>query len=180
MPPEYVAGFVFLASVIVLGAGFIFSARAARHGPDDYEPIHHTGYRVRRYWFVGLMALGLIALGLTLPHMPYPLVREPASATPVTVVHVTGQQWYWTISPSTVTAGQVVEFEVTSKDVNHDFGIYDANSNIVGQVQAMPGVTNHLYMTFKKPGTYPVRCLELCGLDHTLMTSAIIVKPAKG
>lgn len=175
MPAEYVTGYVFLAALVVLGAGFIFSAVTARHGPDEYEDIHHTGYIVRRYWFVGLMVLGLIALGLTLPKLPYPIARKPAAGVAVTVAHVQGQQWQWSISPSTFQVGEQVEFKVTSADVNHDFVIYGADNDIIGQVQAMPGYTNDLYLKFDKAGTYQVRCLELCGLYHTAMLSQITV-----
>ncbi len=65
--------------------------------------------------------------------------------------------------------GRVVRFEVTSADVNHDFGIYDPHGEIVGQVQAMPGFTNVLVMRFDQPGSYTIRCLELCGQYHHLM-----------
>lgn len=178
MPPEYIIGYVMLAAIVVLGAGFIYTALAARKGPDDYERIHHTGYVVRKYWFVSLMCLGFIAFGFTLPHMPNAMFRKPAGKS--MVVNVTGQQWAWNINPGTIPAGQSVEFRVTSHDVNHGFGIFDSNGNIVGQVQAMPGFTNDLYFTFKKPGTYTIRCLELCGLYHTAMVSSITVTPAGG
>jgi cytochrome c oxidase subunit 2 len=179
MPPEYTTGYVMLAAIVVLGAGFLFTALSARKGPDDYELIHHNGYLFRRYWFVGLMCLGLMSFGFTLPHMPVPMFRKPAGQVS-TVVNVTGEQWSWTLQPSTVTAGQSVEFRVTSHDVNHGFGIFNSNGNIVGQVQAMPGFTNDLYYTFDKPGTYTIRCLELCGLYHTAMVSSLTVAPAGG
>lgn len=175
MAPEYIVGYIFLACAVVLGAGFIFTAMAARSGPDDYEPIHRTGYMVRRYWFIGLMVVGLVALGLTIPKMPYPLTAKPAAGTQVTVVKVTGQQWEWVIAPSTLRVGKPVEFKVTSKDVNHDFAIFNSDGQVVAQVQAMPTVTNDLYLTFKNPGTYTVRCLELCGLYHTSMLAEIKV-----
>jgi cytochrome c oxidase subunit 2 len=176
MAPQEIAGFLFLACLIVLAAGFITVAVTARRGPDDYEEITHTGYRIRRYWFVGLMVIGLVALGLTLPHMPYPLARQVSANTPVTVVHVRGEQWQWKISPSKVPAHRTIEFKVTSADVNHGFSVIDPNDNeIVANVQAMPGYTNRLYVSFHHPGTYLVRCLELCGLYHTSMLSQITV-----
>lgn len=177
MPPEYIIGYVMLAAIVVLGAGFIFTAMAARKGPDDYEPIHRSGYRVRRYWFVTLMCLGLIAFGFTLPHMATPMFRKPDPNTAM-VVNVVGQQWAWTITPDTIPVGRTIEFRVTSMDVNHGFGIFNSNGNIVGQVQAMPGFTNDLYLNFSTPGTYPIRCLELCGVDHPLMISALTVTRA--
>lgn len=179
MPPQYIIGYVMLAAIVALGAGFIFTAVNARRGPDDYEPIHHGGYAVRRYWFVGLMCLGFIAFAFTLPHMANPLFRTPAPNDAM-VVQVTGQQWNWTLSPATVPANRDVVFRDTSKDVNHGFAIFNSQGDIVGQVQAMPGVTNSLYMKFSHPGTYTIRCLELCGLYHTAMVSALTVTPAGG
>ena len=76
MPPEYTIGYVMIAATVVLGAGFIYTALSARKGPDDYEPIHHAGYAVRRYWFVGVMCLGLIGFAFTLPHMANPQLTE--------------------------------------------------------------------------------------------------------
>lgn len=179
MPPEYIIGYVMIAAAVVLAAGFIFTAFSARRGPDDYGTIHRNGYRVRRYWFVTLMCLGLIAFGFTLPHMANPLFRTP-SPNDAMVVNVTGQQWAWTLSTTTVPANRDVVFRVTSKDVNHGFSIYDSKGNIVGQVQAMPGYTNYLYYKFANPGTYTIRCLELCGLYHTAMVSALTVTTAGG
>ncbi|MGH3422086.1 MAG: hypothetical protein ACRDOD_21125 [Streptosporangiaceae bacterium] len=180
MPVQYIAGFLFLAAAIVLGAGFLFVASRAAKGPDDFAAVTRTGYRIRRYWLVLVVVLALIALGFTIPHMPYPIARAATLPPATTTVHVRGQQWQWTISPSTVPAGQTIKFEVTSSDVNHGFVIYDPAGNIVGNVQAMPGYTNTLYLRFGNPGTYQVRCLELCGLYHTAMVSQITVIPAKG
>ncbi|MGH9205753.1 MAG: cupredoxin domain-containing protein, partial [Acidimicrobiales bacterium] len=177
MPPEYIIGYVMLAAIVALGAGFIFTAINARKGPDDYEPIHHSGYAVRRYWFVGLMCIGLTAFGFTLPHMPNPFFRKPIPNDAM-VVNVTGQQWSWTLTPDTIPANRDVVFRVTSDDVNHGFGIFNPNGNIVGQVQAMPGYTNSLYYKFSNSGTYTIRCLELCGLYHTAMVSSLTVTPA--
>lgn len=73
------------------------------------------------------------------------------------------------MSSKEVKAGQPVEFDVTSKDVNHGFGIYDANMKVVTQTQAMPGYTNKLYYTFTKQGKYKILCLEYCGVAHHYM-----------
>jgi cytochrome c oxidase subunit 2 len=179
VPPEYIIGYVMLAAIVVLGAGFIFTAVNARKGPGDYESIHHTGYAVRRYWFVGVMCLGLIGFAFTLPHMANPLFRTP-SPNDATVINVTGQQWSWTLSSDTIPADHDVVFRVTSLDVNHDFAIFNADGNLVGQVQAMPGYVNYLYYNFSNPGTYTIRCLELCGLYHTAMLSSLTVTPSGG
>ena len=67
---------------------------------------------------------------------------------------------------------------VTSADVNHGFGIYDADLRLVAQTQAMPGYTNRLRHTFAAEGTYRVLCMEYCGLvHHNMITEIKVVKP---
>jgi cytochrome c oxidase subunit 2 len=83
--------------------------------------------------------------------------------------------WQWEISQDHVEAGRPVDFQVTSADVNHGFGIYDPDMKIVAQTQAMPGVTNTLRHTFTREGTYRVMCLEYCGLAHHNMTAEFTV-----
>ncbi|MGH3573246.1 MAG: hypothetical protein ACRDS0_30945 [Pseudonocardiaceae bacterium] len=180
MPTQYIVGYLFLAAAVVLGAGFVFVALSAGKGPASYESVTHTGYRIRRYWIGLVVVLALIALAFTIPRMPYPITRSAAAGPDTTTVQARGQQWQWTITPDTVPAGQTVKFEVSAADVNHGFAIYSPQGDIVGNVQAMPGYTNTLYLRFGAPGVYQVRCLELCGLYHTAMISQINVTPAKG
>jgi cytochrome c oxidase subunit 2 len=167
--PEYAALILFIVGALVLAAVFLSVARGAKAGPEPYDRVAHAGYTIRRYWFYIVVVLALLALGFTLPHMPYPVVRESRAGAAAMTVQVVAQQWQWTVTPSVIPANKAIRFEVTSKDVNHDFGIFDAQMHIVGQVQAMPGFTNVLYMRFPQPGVYMVRCLELCGLFHTSM-----------
>jgi cytochrome c oxidase subunit 2 len=76
-----------------------------------------------------------------------------------------------------VPVSRAIDFRVTSLDVNHGFAIYDASDRIVGQVQAMPSVTNHLVMQFTGSGDYTIRCLEYCGPGHSHMTASVHVAP---
>lgn len=178
MAPEYGAGILFGIGAAVLGTAFIVIGRSARHGPVPYEAVSRIGYRIRRYWFVTVVCLGLLALGLTLPHMPYPITRLGDAGRDPLVVRVQGAQWQWTISRRSIPVDRLVKFEVTSADVNHDFAIYGPGGEIVGQVQAMPGYMNMLYLTFLRPGHYTVRCLELCGQYHTAMVASFDVTRA--
>jgi cytochrome c oxidase subunit 2 len=163
---------IFAGGTVLLAAIFISVARSARAAPVPYEQIAPAGYRIRRYWFVILLAGAIIALATTLPRFPYASARLAgyggAQANPL-VVKVTGIQWGWLMEPATVNAGRVIRFEVQSRDVNHDFAIYDPDGHIVGQVQAMPGYTNVLIMRFDRAGRYEIRCLELCGQYHHTM-----------
>lgn len=104
-----------------------------------------------------------------------PYVHAEANAA-TQIIAVTGHQFYWELDKETVVAGQPVEFRVTSTDVNHGFGIYDADYRLLVQVQAMPGYINRLRYTFETPGTYRLLCLEFCGAAHHGMVSEIEVK----
>jgi cytochrome c oxidase subunit II len=99
---------------------------------------------------------------------------------------VIGEMWSWTLTPSSgaasaggnlvLPAGKTVEFDVSSKDVNHNFAIYNAAGELIAQVQAMPDYTNRLLYTFNVPGHYYVLCLEYCGVAHHAMNSEFDVK----
>jgi len=106
------------------------------------------------------------------------------SAANALVVNVIGQEWTWTYAYPKLGVqshvlelplGRPVQFRVTSDDVLHGFGLaalgiaMDANP---GEWVATPVVTPN------KTGTFEVRCIELCGLYHTFMSSQVKVVPA--
>ena len=74
--------------------------------------------------------------------------------------------------------GEVIEFRVTSEDVNHGFALYDEQQRMVAQIQAMPGFVNKVRYQFTAPGVYKVLCLEYCGVAHHGMVADIQVTPA--
>lgn len=129
----------------------------------------------------GLVPISILAVAavfiVSLYWLPYAFVRVHVLGRPTARVQVNSEQWDWTLTPDTVPAHVPVEFDVTSRDVNHGFGLYGPHDGIVAQVQAMPGYTNRLILDFDEPGTYTVRCLELCGAGHYLMQSSLTVTP---
>lgn len=141
-------------------------------------------YRVRAAYFAVLSLAVILGLAFTLPKTPYPgkLVGEKPDA----VINVVSEMWSWTLTPGAgatttdsglvVPAGKLIEFDVSSKDVNHNFGVYNAAAHLVAQVQAMPGYTNRLFHTFDAPGHYTVLCLEYCGVGHQAMNIEFDVK----
>jgi cytochrome c oxidase subunit 2 len=64
-----------------------------------------------------------------------------------------------------VPEGQPVKFEVSARDVLHDFWVPAWRMKI----DAVPGVSTSIRVTPNKRGTYPVVCAELCGLGHAFM-----------
>ena len=140
----------------------------------------------KRFWFLLILFVILaIFASVTIPKSPYFLF---ADEPPAKVVHVSAMQFAFFLSenaidprspkgePIEVPANELVEFRVTSLDVNHGFGIYDESNRLITQTQAMPGYVNRLRYKFEKPGKYNIFCLEYCGVAHQIMRSSFIVK----
>lgn len=131
----------------------------------------HSAHVLQAWLFVVLFVGFVAGSWATLRHFPIPPQQGTLDAQQV--VDVVGRQWSWQMKPDTVRAGSVVEFRVTSDDVNHGFALYAPDGRIVAQTQAMPDFTNKLLYTFRQPGTYTVQCLEYCGLAHGPMKTTI-------
>ena len=77
-----------------------------------------------------------------------------------------------------IRSGETVKFVARSLDVNHGFAILSSSKSMDSpliQMQVIPGFDNIFYYSFKKPGTYTIRCLEYCGWSHPYMVSQITV-----
>jgi len=172
-------------ALLVLGVVvFIISTS---HVVEDGHEAHDKVYHLRRYYFWGLIAVLFIALVITLPKMPYGAAKHKTDK----VVTIVGFQWGWKMglgetneTPQdfkgqdnlVLPVNEPIKFLVTSQDVNHSFGVYDADGHIVCQTQAMPFYHNPLEYTFTKSGEYKVLCLEYCGLSHSRMIGKFQVK----
>ncbi len=159
---QELAWYVTLVVVLIIGAIFVRVVLLSRTA-QEHGPVQSTAARVRSWLFWGLVVLGVIVAAFSLRGLPHLAARAGGE---VQVVNVTGYQWYWDMDEYVVTAGEPVDFRVTSGDVNHGFGIYDPDLRLVAQVQAMPGYVNVLRHTFDQPGIYQIMCLEYCGLAH--------------
>jgi cytochrome c oxidase subunit 2 len=167
-----------LVGIGLVAVAFAYAIAHSRAVADDEDAVQRQAYRVRRWWFVGLVLLGV---GVTVASLrPFPLVDQAIASGAPQVVKAVGHQWQWDLSQTRLTAGIPVEFDVTSGDVNHGFAIYGPDQRIVTQTQAMPGFTNRLLYTFDVPGKYQVLCLEYCGVAHHGMVTEFEVVPAAG
>ena len=131
--------------------------------------------RMRVVLLASLSVVGIVVFLVMLRWLPYHDIRFARFGPPHVHIEATGIQWTWIVSGPRIPAGVPVQFDVTSFDVNHDFGIYDPHGRLLAQVQAMPGYVNHLVYVFPAPGEYTVRCLEYCGLGHHKMTTVLTV-----
>lgn len=174
---------LFLIGSVLIATVFWWFWRSSKEAATaSAEPL-------RRWVFVGLLVFVAFFTALTLSKMPYFLY---AGETPARVVHVVGRQFAFAFSERPIETavdyaaalaetivlplGQVIEFRVTSFDVNHGFALYAPNGRIVAQVQAMPGYINRLRWRFEQPGEYRAQCLEYCGAAHAGMQARFVVQ----
>ena len=163
---------VTLAGIGVVTLGFLYVISQAGREAEAAE-VQSRAYAMRRWLFAALILLGVGVTGATL--MPFPIPPQHAPPAARLAIKAVGHQWAWQLDPGPIRAGEPVEFQVSSADVNHGFGIYDAAGRLLAQTQAMPGVTNRLVHTFTDPGTYRILCLEYCGLAHHGMIATLEV-----
>ena len=170
---------VWSISIVFMGAlaaVFIWIALGASTALENYGPAIAAAYRKRTWLFVIALVVLIGGNYQSLRQLPYvSSVSAAESTADVQPAEIIGEQWSWTATPSNFRVGQTVEFHVTSKDVNHGFGLYDPEMRMVTQTQAMPGYINRVRYTFKTPGTYQIMCLEYCGVAHHQMTADITV-----
>lgn len=166
--PVLIAFLAAAAAILLIMAAI---ARTTIEPPQTQAAVTSTGYRLRKGWLWALAAAALVALAVSLPSFPY---GKPATLSGQHFSVIATQ--YSFALPSVVPPGKNVVFDVTSRDVNHGFGIYDPRGHLVAQVQAMPDYVNHLPLRFSVKGRYVVRCLEYCGIAHAAMQGAFEVR----
>jgi cytochrome c oxidase subunit 2 len=163
--------------ILAAAATFVFVAVAwsTRLPEQEQAEVQHRGYVIRGRWFLGL-TLGLLAVFFgTIPFFPY--LAAAAALQPAEKVPVIAMQFAF-IMPDHFPLNRRILFEVTSRDVNHGFGIYNPQGQLIAQTQAMPDYVNYLAVTFRQPGHYTARCLEYCGVGHAIMQKDFTVEGA--
>jgi len=165
-----------------------------RAGDEEDGPPIHGNAKIQATWIgaTAVIVLGLFVFGtveLIVPagagagEGPAPIWKPNVSH--MLEVQVIGQQWAFTyrwpqfggMETSTLVLpnNTTVEFHVTSLDVIHSFWAYQLGV----KADANPGVDNVAYTTTREPGTFVVRCNELCGLWHGAMFNyGHVVSPA--
>ncbi len=168
--PQIAIGAIFAVLALALAGAFLVIGVQAGSEASD-ERVHRIGYWLRKRWLALLLVLGVLVVGISLFDLPY----ASGGASGRTVVKVTGGQFFWSLAPDSVPVGTRIRFDVTSIDVNHGFGLYDPHGRLIGSVQAMPGYHNELDLALNEAGVYRIRCLELCGLNHSTMQGTFTV-----
>ncbi|NNM84763.1 MAG: cytochrome c oxidase subunit II [Phycisphaerales bacterium] len=162
--------FLVLANAAI--AIFLAVAYSTHHPVREQHDVPQRGYSIRGRWFLVLVLCLIASFAASIPFYPY--MSATSALGPARKVPVIAEQYAF-IMPSRLPVGKAIIFEVTSRDVNHDFGIYNPQGHLIAQVQAMPDYTNYLRVIFHEPGQYTARCLEYCGIGHAIMAKTFTV-----
>lgn len=170
-----------IAALLIVFFGYsLFAFRHRKGDPEDDEGVAIYGdATIQTTW---LAVTTVIVLFLA----TYGTVRlfdngsgggqgaDPVSklSGPQLQVQVIAQQWAFTYrwpafggveTPHLVLpVDENIEMHVTSLDVIHSFWAHDLGI----KADANPGVDNVVYLRAKNPGSFDIRCAELCGLFH--------------
>jgi cytochrome c oxidase subunit 2 len=168
--------FAIVAAVIVYS---VWKFRAPPDDDGDGPPIHgHTGIEIA---WTAIPALLVIVIGVASAIV---LARNDRASAGALRVQVTAQQFVWSFEyPNGVTTGTLrlpngedAILELQARDVIHSFWVPQ-----FGQKQdAVPGELTKIAITPTRLGTYPVICVELCGLGHSVMRTQVeVMQPAR-
>jgi cytochrome c oxidase subunit 2 len=129
-----------------------------------------------------LMAIVLISVGSQSFITYDAFSRVPSSPTTVHI-NVIAHQFAWTfIYPNgfvsedvaVVPVNAIVVFNVTSRDVYHQFGL----PYFRVKTDAIPGRMSAVWIQTTQVGNFTVQCFELCGAGHATMIGTLAVVDA--
>jgi cytochrome c oxidase subunit 2 len=175
--------------IFVLGGCALMLIRFRERDPSYVPPQTHGNTRLELAWTIAPAVL-LLGLGIPMVATIYDLGREPSEDA--MVINVTGQRFSWTFEypdlvdadgnalsissiqgPFHIPVGQEVAFHLDSIDVIHSFWI----PKLGGKLDVVPNGGNVIWLVADEPGSYSGQCAEYCGLDHAVMTLAVVAQP---
>src|SRR4051795_8340299 len=174
--------------VILLGVEaalviFIVKYRRGRRTRTAEGPQIHGSTKLEIIWTVAPVVVLAVIGSFVFYELPGIAHAPSAAAADQTVIKVSGRQFYWqftypngaiSIDQMVAPADEVVNERISAPtwDVIHSWWVPDFG----GKYDAIPGRVNKTW--FKThPGTYVVRCYELCGIQHAAMRATVRVVP---
>ncbi len=162
LPGDVGFGPLFLALVfVVISLGVIATLVAIVWSNKHPSETNWKGMEKKEGWYSIIFLIVVIVFATsTLGLLPYPYAHGNIQAS--VVIDVRAQQFQWCLSyyPNWGTACQAdiqvpanepILFNTSSIDVNHGFGLYAANGQLLDQVQVMPGFYNDILYQFATP-----------------------------
>ncbi len=175
---------ILVGVVVISYLGYQVYRNRARPDRPEPEDAPQPGEAPKEQARAGKLLLSVIlsaAIVITLISMTFisldVLDNPPQEAFEVKVVAF---QWGWrfyypngyeAVGELRIPRGVPIKFYVTSSDVFHNMGIIELRL----KVDAIPGKINIGWTRVDRVGEYIIRCYELCGDGHGVMTGRLVV-----
>jgi cytochrome c oxidase subunit 2 len=166
------------APVFILMTAFAVKYRRGRTANRKHPVNQRVGFEIS--WAVVPFLL-LLVFYVWSTRLYFDIHEPPAGALEVQVV---AKQWMWKfqhvggqreINELHVPINRPVKLTMASQDVIHSLFIPALRL----KQDVVPGRYTSLWFTADKAGTYPIRCSQFCGTDHSLMGGSLYVLSAK-
>ena len=165
---------VFLVGITGLMIYFVIRYSKTRN-PVASQIEGHTGLEIVWTLVPLVLFLAIFYYGWT----NYEFMRQAPRES--MVIKVTARQWNWSFEYPNGKVTRVLfapldrpmKLEVRSADVVH--GFYVPSFRL--KIDAVPARANTTWFQATRPGSYDIECTVICGVDHSLMLSKVIVVP---
>jgi cytochrome c oxidase subunit II len=154
------------------------------HGDNEPPKQIYGNTKLEVTWTVipVLLTVGLFAMTVQTMRS----VAAPAASANDINLHVIGHRWWWefdytdlgikTANELHIPVGATVQITLDSVDVIHSFWV----PQLSGKIDAIPGQTNHMWLTSNQTGIFSGQCAEFCGTEHALMRVVVEVDSQDG
>jgi len=166
--------------VIVEGGLIWILIRDSKRRRDDKPPRQlHGNTNLEIAWTVIPVILVVAVFAMTIQTLHS--VAAPAASGQDINVHVIGHRWWWefdypdlgikTANEMHIPVGSTIQITLDSVDVIHSFWV----PQLSGKTDAIPGQTNHMWLTADRTGVFIGQCAEFCGTEHAMMRIQLVV-----
>lgn len=142
------------------------------HGNTKMEIAWTIAPAVVMGWLLVVSFHGLFEID-TLPESPDFTVKITASQFSWTFEYPDGTTGLGPGEPLYLEQNRLVVFDITATDVIHAFSVPELGI----MKDAIPGRVNHDSVQATIPGSYDIKCRELCGVGHSYMLGQLIIFP---
>jgi cytochrome c oxidase subunit 2 len=161
----------------IVAAVLVYAVINFRVKPDDMSdgPPTHGNTALEITWTVipAILVTAVAIVSAIVLHQ-----NAQAGNNPLRVIAIS-QQFAWSFKYRNGVVAPILRLPInrsmvltlTSKDVLHSFWVPEFRQ----KQDAVPGLATEIVITPDRLGTYPVICVELCGLGHSTMRSEAIV-----
>lgn len=170
MKVVYVAYVMVVLSLIAL---FVFGATSQKQ--------IKTKIKIPFYGWIGFLVFVGVGIHLltynTIPWVKWDLNRDKVQADQEFKIAMADYKFELPEKQLIIKEGQMVRFNLESKDYTYGFGLFRENGSMVFQMQVVPGSKNDLVWKFDKAGNYSIRSTEYSGPKggNLLVKNAVVV-----